>query len=72
MLEGGLRGAVWSSLEAESNEKIMNPTLQALQYVIQNKNNYKLWNKRKFNTGLIFAMMSMSLHFEISDIRFFI
>lgn len=43
MLEGGLRGAVGSSLEAGSNEKIMkNPTLQDVQYVIQNKNNYKL------------------------------
>lgn len=34
MLEGGLRGAVGSSLEAGSNEKIMkNPTLQEPYYI---------------------------------------
>lgn len=48
-----------------------NPALQALQYVIQNKNNYKLRNKRKSNTVLIFPVMTTSMHFEISNIKFF-
>lgn len=49
-----------------------NPALQALQYVIHNKSSYKWQNKRKPNTVLIFPMMTMSMHFEMSNIKFLI